>query len=79
MLVLVLISQPSVGTLLQSAKAPLQLPTAHAPAWHAAVAFGSEHALPHPPQWLTLVLVFTSQPSEATRLQSALGAAQPES
>lgn len=39
--------------------------------------FGTpRQALPHPPQWLTLVEVSTSQPSTAFRLQSPKGAMQ---
>jgi hypothetical protein len=49
----------------------------HPPPEHAAVAFGSEHTLPQPPQWLTLVLVLVSQPSAGLPLQLPKPGLQP--
>ncbi len=57
-----LTSQPSVGSRLQSAKPAVQLPTPHVPATHAAVALGSEHTRPQPPQFRASVCTFASQP-----------------
>ena len=48
----VLISQPSMGLLLQSAKPALQVPTVHAPLVQLAVAFGTLQVRPHMPQWV---------------------------
>jgi hypothetical protein len=47
----------------------VQLATVHTPDEHAAVAFGSEHAVPHAPQFDTLVWVFVSQPLAPTPSQ----------
>jgi hypothetical protein len=70
-LFVVLISQPSATTPLQFAKPGSQLATAHDPATQAAVPFAALHVLPQAPQLLTLVCVFTSQPSAGFPLQSA--------
>lgn len=67
-LVFVFVSQPSDTR-------PLQLPypvahvSEHAPALQLGVAFVVEHAAAHAPQFVALVLVFVSQPSETTPLQ----------
>jgi len=71
-----LTSQPSAGLPLQSAKPALQLPTRHAPATQAATALAGAQTVPQAPQLLTVVWVFTSQPSAAERLQSAKPEAQ---
>jgi hypothetical protein len=64
-------SQPSVAFVLQSAKPMLHVPIVHAPATHALVALAALHARPHIPQFVGLVRVSTSQPSDALPLQSA--------
>ena len=71
-LVVVLTSQPSVFLLaLQSPKPALQVPV-HVPAEHTGEAMLLfEHTEPHAPQLPALVLMFTSQPSAASPLQSA--------
>jgi len=69
-------SQPLEATPSQSAKPARQLPTAQAPERHTPTALKSEHAAPQDPQWVELVLVFTSQPLEATPSQSAKPALQ---
>lgn len=63
-------SQPSTGLPLQSAYPGLQLLIVHTPALQVETAFGSEHWLPQAPQLPALVVRFTSQPSDATVLQS---------
>jgi hypothetical protein len=73
---LVLVSQPSATIALQFAKPGLQVPTVHRPAAQPATAFGTLHALPHAPQAVGVVLVFTSQPSAGLPLQSAKPASQ---
>jgi hypothetical protein len=65
------VSQPSEMSELQSAKPAVQLPIVHAPAAQPALPFATKHALPHPPQFATLVAVSTSHPSAALPLQSA--------
>jgi hypothetical protein len=66
-----LISQPFAGLPSQSAKPGLQVPIAHVPAAHVALAFGNEHVMPQPPQLLaSLARVAVSQPSAALPLQS---------
>jgi hypothetical protein len=69
--VLVLISQPSAGRLLQSAYPALQLPISHVPAVQLSLALGRLQTVPQPPQWFGLVLVLISQPSAGELLQSA--------
>src|SRR5262249_46912707 len=64
-------SQPSPGCPLQLAKPLLQLAMPQLPALHAGVPLATEHALPQPPQLVTLVCVFVSQPSGLMPLRSA--------
>src|SRR6185503_10593751 len=59
----------------QSAKPAAHWAMAHAPFEHLAVALGRLQTWAHPPQFSGSVLVFTSQPSAATRLQFANGCA----
>src|SRR5438552_17018904 len=67
-------SQPSVATVLQSAKPILQPVTVQAPAAQPAVALASMQTLLQPPQWLGSVLTSCSQPSACLLL---LQSAQP--
>jgi hypothetical protein len=53
------------------AKPALHEPTAQLPELQLGLPFATVQTLPHEPQWLTLVLVFTSQPSDELPLQSA--------
>jgi hypothetical protein len=76
MLVLVFTSQPSDATPLQSPVPALQVAMMHAPPTHPGVAFARAQALPQALQLAGLVLVFTSQPSLALRLQSVNPTAQ---
>src|SRR5262245_29458479 len=46
-----LISQPSTGTMLQSAKKPVHMSITHFPPWHEVVALGREQAWLQPPQF----------------------------
>ncbi len=64
-----LTSQPLAALPSQLRKAPLQLATVHAPPEHPAVAFASEHAFPHAPQWATVFDTFVSQPFAAVPSQ----------
>jgi hypothetical protein len=57
-----LTSQPSAGLPLQSPQPLSQEAIAQDPLVQAADAWLRLHALPHPPQWLTLVWVLISQP-----------------
>jgi hypothetical protein len=58
----VLISQPSAGFLLQSAKPALQLSTSQLAAAHPAVPFWTKHWCPQPPQLFGSPLTLTSHP-----------------
>lgn len=71
-------SQPLDAVPSQSAYPELHDWIAHAPFEQVGVAFGRLQALAQAPQLDTLVLRFTSQPSVAFPLQSALGSTQPE-
>jgi len=62
----VLISQPSIGLLLQSLKPGLQDWMAQAPDWQAGVALLTEQTMPQPPQFLVSVWVFTQAPLHST-------------
>lgn len=69
--VCVLTSQPSAGSMLQSAKPAAHNAMPHTPAVHPAVAFAMlMQPRPHMPQFMTLVCVLVSQPSVASMLQS---------
>jgi hypothetical protein len=57
-------SQPLSGFVSQSPAFALHAPTRHRPPTHAAVARGSEHTTPHPPQWEGLVCVSTHAPAQ---------------
>lgn len=61
-LVFRLVSQPSAYCPLQSAKPALQLPREHVELAQAATPLATEHALPHEPQLVTLVVRFVSHP-----------------
>jgi hypothetical protein len=65
-----LVSQPFVALPSQLPKPVLQLATAQAPEVHAGTAFVRLHTVPQAPQLLTLLVVFTSQPSAGLLLQS---------
>lgn len=65
----VLISQPSIGLLLQSLNPDAQEAIWQFPAVHAGVSWFVEHATPHPPQLLTSVWLLTSHPSALLLLQ----------
>ena len=69
--VVVDVSQPLATLPSQLAQPASHAAMPHAPAVHAAVACGMEHAVPHAPQAVTVVLRFVSQPSAAVELQSA--------
>src|SRR4051812_20739712 len=75
--VVTLVSQPSAGLRLQSAK-PWVPPqeVLHRPATHELTPFGDAHADPHAPQLCTSVATFTSQPLVAFPSQSAKPASQ---
>lgn len=68
--VLLLVSQPSACTPLQSAKPALQLAILHAPAKQAGTPLGTEHTLPHRPQ-LAVLVRSASHPFDARPSQSA--------
>jgi hypothetical protein len=63
-------SQPSLGSLLQSAYPASQLPMPHSPELHAGVAWGVTHALPQPPQLPGSLSSCASHPSLGSALQS---------
>jgi hypothetical protein len=65
------VSHPSAGLALQSAKPVVQAAMVQAPLWQLSVACGSAHELSHAPQFASSVRMFTSHPSEATLLQLA--------
>jgi hypothetical protein len=71
--VCVFTSQPFDAALSQSAKPLLQDATAQLPVVHAAVEFGRKHRVPQPPQLSLSFWRLTSQPSNATPLQSSQG------
>jgi hypothetical protein len=71
-----LVSQPSESMRLQSANGGAHWFTAHEPARHMALAFGSEQALLHAPQFWASAWMFTSQPFPATLSQSTKPASQ---
>src|SRR5262249_22454188 len=63
--------QPSIGFLLQSAKPNLHCPTPHWAFMQVAEALaGTGQAMPQPPQFITSLAAFTSQPFPAMRSQS---------
>jgi hypothetical protein len=68
--VAVAVSQPSVATLLQSAKPVAQAITPQRPVAHVPVALGGAHARPHAPQWASVVPRSVSQPFAAIPSQS---------
>jgi hypothetical protein len=72
--VLMFVSQPFTGLPSQSENPELQLPMAHWPLSHFAVAFAGEQTWPHTPQLSESESVFTSQPSPGSVLQLADGA-----
>jgi hypothetical protein len=65
----VLVSQPSLGSPLQSPNPAAQLATVHAPILHSAVALQSAHLCLHAPQWFTSCDKSTSQPLVASSSQ----------
>jgi hypothetical protein len=65
------VSQPSVGSLLQSSNPALHDPMPQVDALHVGVPLATKHTFPHPPQLSTSVAVSTSQPSVLLALQSA--------
>jgi len=69
-LVLVLTSHPLAGSWSQSAKPVSQAATVQALLLHPAVALARVQTFPQAPQFAGLVLVFTSQPSVGSLLQS---------
>src|SRR5438552_771161 len=71
-----LLSQPSIGLLSQSANPALHAPMRQLPLVQSGPPFATEHTMPHAPQLLTLVAVLTSQPSLGLPLQSANPASQ---
>jgi hypothetical protein len=66
----VLTSQPLAGLPSQSAKPTLQVPTAQRPLTHDAVALGTVHRAPHPPQLSESLANGASQPLLALLSQS---------
>ena len=68
---LVFVSQPSTGLLLQSAKPGLQDATVQTPTVQAGVPFATKQTRPQAPQLLTLVVILTSQPLAGLLSQSA--------
>lgn len=62
-----LVSQPSAGFWLQSAKPELQVPMVHTPATHLVVALGSEQTRPQAPQLLGSVLTLTQVVPQLTK------------
>jgi hypothetical protein len=69
---LVLVSQPSVATPLQSSVPAKQVPMPHVAAAQVCVATdGRLHRFPHPPQWSRSAFVLISQPVAAFASQSA--------
>src|SRR5262249_13706378 len=64
------VSHPSAYCPLQSAKPVLHVASPHVDLAHAAVPMAAEHALPHEPQLVTLVVRSVSQPFVATPSQS---------
>jgi hypothetical protein len=69
------VSHPFAAIPSQSPKPVLQLAMVQLPFEQPAVAFASMQTVPHMLQLFTFVLTFVSQPSDATRLQSAKGGA----
>jgi hypothetical protein len=69
-----LTSQPSAARPLQSPHPSSHAATVHEPSEQTAVAWAREHRRAQAPQFWASDLVFTSQPSEALRLQSAVDA-----
>jgi hypothetical protein len=65
-----LVSQPSMGLMLQSAKPGAHDAIVHKLLEHAAPALAKRHWLPQAPQWEALFCRLTSQPSDGLRLQS---------
>src|SRR5262245_27306926 len=59
---LVLASQPFLGSMSQSVKPGLHADTAHLPAEHSMIALGAAHTLPQAPQLRASALVGFSQP-----------------
>lgn len=72
----VLVSQPSVGLLLQSRNTPLHTPTPQLPPLQTAVPLLTTQARLQAPQWATLESVLDSQPSTTELLQSSQGETQ---
>jgi hypothetical protein len=68
--VVVFVSHPLPAMPSQSAYGEVQLPMAHAPFEHAAVAFGRLQTVLQPPQWLASVCRFVSQPFAGLPSQS---------
>jgi hypothetical protein len=62
LVVLSAVSQPLAALLSQLPQPALQELSTQLPDEHEPLALAKEQALPHPPQWLTLVWVFVSQP-----------------
>lgn len=69
-------SQPLEYSPSQFEKPELHDATAQLPELQLALPFATKHALPQAPQWLVLLLVFTSQPLPALPSQSAVGGTQ---
>ncbi len=78
-LALVLVSQPSTGIVLQSAKPALQASSAQVLAVQAAVAFANEQPCPQEAQFATLLVRSVSQPLTTLLSQSPRPAAQLDS
>jgi hypothetical protein len=72
----VAVSQPLAVIPSQLANPAVQLSSVQAPDEHTAVALGSAHAMPQPPQLPVEVIVLTSQPSAALSLQFSKPVAQ---
>lgn len=70
------VSHPFIATPSQSPNPVLHEAIVQLPFEHAGVALASMQTVPHTLQLFTFVLMFVSQPSAATRLQSANGGAK---
>jgi hypothetical protein len=74
--VLVLTSQPLVGSPSQSAYGGVHVPTTQAPPLQVEVACGKSHGVSQAPQWLASVFRFVSQPLVASPSQFPLPSKQ---
>ncbi len=66
-LVAVEVSQPLLGSLSQSPKLPVHMPTAQRPIAHDGAALAGAHTAPQPPQWSVLAAVSTQPPLQHAR------------